>query len=250
MQQIKVFIVGISGKVGKMLCSRANENGAQVVGGIDLVKADGYPTFTSAEQVDTAMDVIIDFSRPETLDDVVYLAKKFNAPVVSATTGLTKEQNQKLNALAKKIPVVQSGNMSVGVNVMNKLVKLATELLGESYDVEIIEKHHNQKVDAPSGTAMMLARSVSDGKKSEPNFVYGREGISKRNENDVTIHAVRGGTIVGEHDVLFCGNDEIVTISHTALSRKIFVDGAFRAAKFLVNASPALYSMNDVLSKK
>lgn len=243
----KIFLFGIGGRMGNMIveCANASEK-AQVVGGFDKVAHASVPTYTSLNDIDCDFDVIVDFSLPALLPTVIELAKKSGKGVVSATTGYTDEQVAQLTELSKTVPVLRSGNMSMGVNLLLDLVEKATKVLADSFDIEIIEKHHNQKVDAPSGTAKMLADSVKS-VKTDARYLYGREGVSKREKNDVTIHAVRGGTIVGEHDVIFAGNDEIITISHTALSRKIFANGAIRAAEFIKDKKNGYYTMKNAL---
>ncbi|MCL2847367.1 MAG: 4-hydroxy-tetrahydrodipicolinate reductase [Firmicutes bacterium] len=249
---IKLFIIGIDGKMGRAVCRASTETeDFELVGGFDAVPykdLSGYEVFAETKKaVNVEYDVIIDFSRPETLDDVITLTKG-KIPVVLATTGYSKSDLKKIDTLSKKVPVFLSGNMSWGVFVLQKLVSDATKLLWDSFDVEIIEKHHNQKVDAPSGTANMLADSIKANVTLPPNFIYGREGNeTKRNKNEVAIHAIRGGTVVGEHEVSFYGKDEVITISHSALSRNIFATGALRAGKFLIDKKPGLYSMKDMM---
>ena len=217
-----------------------------VVAGFDKIPHNCIKTYQDINDVDCDFDVIVDFSLPILLPNVIELATKKHKNVVFATTGYTPNQLEQINNLSKTVAVLRSGNMSTGVNLVLDLVQRATKILGENFDVEIIEKHHNQKIDAPSGTAMMLADSIKN-EKNDATYVYGRKGSSKRKKSDVTIHAVRGGTIVGEHDIIFAGEDEIITISHTALSRKIFANGTLRAVKFLSNKKCGLYSMKNAL---
>ncbi len=243
----RLFLFGVSGRMGNMIveCAAASRK-ATVVGGFDKIKHATVPTYSAVDEVDCDFDVIVDFSLPTLLDDVISLAKKTNKGVVIATTGYTAEQEQKINDLSSIVPVLRSGNMSLGVNLLLDLVEKAAKTLVDGFDIEIIEKHHNQKVDAPSGTAKMLADGVKK-IKTDARYVYGREGASKREKNDVTIHAVRGGTIVGEHDVIFAGNDEIITLSHVALSRKIFANGAIRAAEFIKDKKCGYFTMKNAL---
>ncbi len=243
----KLFLFGVSGRMGNMIIECASSYGSAVVtGGYDKIPHPTVPTFTSIDSVDCEFDVIVDFSLPTLLDEVIALAKKSNKGVVIATTGYTQEQEKKIEELSSFVPVLRSGNMSMGVNLLLDLVEKAAKTLADGFDIEIIEKHHNQKVDAPSGTAKMLADSVKK-VKSDARYLYGRQGASKREKDDVTIHAVRGGTIVGEHEVIFAGNDEIITLSHVALSRKIFANGAIRAAEFILGKKCGYYSMKNVL---
>ena len=242
---MRAFIIGINGKMGRMLVDTAAESGFTAVGGLDRVPHPTVPTFADASAVNVAFDVIIDFSRPELLDSIIALSRAHKTPVVLATTGYSEKQLAEIEQPSCEVPVLKSANMSIGVNLLLSLVAQAAKALG-NYDIEIVEKHHNKKVDAPSGTALLLADAARDARGTAP-YVYGRNGHCPRNEGEIGIHAVRGGTIVGEHDVLFCGKDETVSISHTALSRVVFAQGAFRAAHFLLTASPGLYSMKDVL---
>lgn len=247
---INVFLIGISGKMGNMICQcKQDFPDINISGGLDTVKHPLYPTFSTAKEVDVPADVIIDFSRPETLDSIIYLCDKLNCSAILATTGYDKCDTEKIDALAKRQAVLRSGNMSLGVTLLTELVTRAAQALGENFDVEIVEKHHNQKVDAPSGTALMLADAVVKGMSENSRIVEGRTGKDcKRQKGDVGISAVRGGTIVGQHDVMFCGNDEIVTLSHTALSRKIFAVGALKAARFMAKQKSGLYEMRDVIN--
>lgn len=242
---INIFVVGISGKMGANILACAEDcDDIVVTGGLDSVKSDRVPTFSRAADVNVPIDVIVDFSRPETLNEIVSLAERYRCPVVLATTGYDEAQLQKIKALSSRCGVLHSGNMSLGVNLLTGLVKKAAAVL-DGFDIEIVEKHHNKKVDAPSGTALMLAEAV---KKDDNFIVSGRSGKStKRDPKEIGISSVRGGTIVGEHDVMFIGDDEIVTISHTALSRKLFARGAIKAARFMVGKTSGMYDMNDVL---
>ena len=193
-------------------------------------------------------DVIIDFSNPKNLDMIYDYSLKTKTPVVFATTGYSDQELKKIDELSKSVPVLRSANFSLGVILLNKLVKMATPILKDGYDIEIIEAHHNKKVDAPSGTAKMLLKSVLD--ETGYDVKPGRDGYCPRNKNEVGIHAVRGGTIVGEHEVLFCGTDEVITLKHSAQSKKIFATGAIKAAKWLADKPVGFYDMEDVLFGK
>ena len=216
--------------MGNFIVDCCRNTDCEVVGGYDIVAHPTIPTFTSVSDISVDFDVIVDFSRACLLSEVVKLAKATKKGVVLATTGYSEEDEKVISDLSTFVPVLRSGNMSVGVNLLLSLVETATKALADKFDIEIIEKHHNQKADAPSGTALMLANEVKK-IKTDAKYLYGRQGESKREKEDVTIHAVRGGTIVGEHDVIFAGNDEIITLSHTALS----------------TATPGLYSMKNAL---
>lgn len=244
---MNIFIVGISGKMGKALCERANTYGCTVAGGLDRIPASNHLTFNTADEVNVPIDAIIDFSRPETLPEVIKLANRYLCPCVMATTGYTDAQEARIAELSKTVAVFRSANMSVGVNVISLLVQKAAQIL-DGYDIEVVERHHNQKADAPSGTAKMLCKSLEKGLGCSPAYRYGRdENSGKRVTGEIGVHAVRGGTVVGEHEVSFYGNDETVTISHTALSRTVFADGALRAALFLKGKKSGLYDMSDML---
>ncbi len=196
--------------------------------------------------ITTPADCLIDFSHHSNIEKILLYAQQHNKPLVICTTGFNPVQVELIATAATKIPIVYSQNMSMGVNVMVEAVRRMSAALGDTFDIELIEKHHNLKEDAPSGTAKMLLAAVKD--VDQKNLVNGREGMQKRAKNDIGIHAVRGGTIVGEHTVIFAGNDEILEIKHTALSKKIFAAGALRASQFLTGKKPALYTMSDVLN--
>lgn len=233
---MKVCVVGY-GAMGHIIC--------------DLLKDElAYPValecdYKTLEETDKKFDCIIDFSNPANLDMIIYFAKKYNKPVVFATTGYTDEQINKINDLANYVPVLRSANFSLGVILLNRLVKQITPILKNDFDIEITEAHHHHKVDSPSGTAKMLLKSVVDATNFEPN--YERFGYSPRKPNEVGVHSIRGGSIVGEHEVMYCGEDEVIALSHKAQSKKIFAVGAIKAAHFLVNQEIGLYDMEDVL---
>ena len=202
---------------------------------------------TSLFEIKEHIDVIIDFSNPANLDMIIDYSKKNNTPVVIATTGFSDEQKEKIADLSKNVPVLWSSNYSLGVILLNRLVREITPILKDSFDIEIIEAHHNKKIDAPSGTAKMLLNSILEAKDFK--VVNGREGVSKRDPyNEVGVHAIRGGTIVGEHEVIFAGNDEILTLKHSAHSKAIFAVGAIKGALWLLDKKECgLYNMEDVL---
>lgn len=191
-------------------------------------------------------NVIIDFSHFSRLNSLLDYAKNNKLPLVIATTGYDNETLEKLKEFSKEIPILLSSNMSLGVNLMQDILKKIVPVLYGKYDIEVIEKHHNKKVDSPSGTAKSILEVIENGCQDKMIEQYGREGIKKREKNEIGVHVVRGGTIVGEHSVLFCGNDEIIEIKHTAMSKKIFAEGALTAAKFLANKPAGLYSMKDI----
>ena len=247
---IKVIVNGSLGKMGKVLTRCVNEDkDTELVCGCSMPTGEttDYKLYNKMSEIKEEADVIIDFSHFSALDDVLSYALKTKTTLVIATTGFTKEQLETIKEASKIIPIFHSSNMSLGVNVMLKLVKEAAKAL-KGFDIEIIEKHHNKKVDAPSGTAIMVANAVKE-VLPEVTYNYGRHGRdAKRMENEVGIHAVRGGTIVGEHEAIFAGLDEEVMISHRAQSKDIFANGAITAAKYLVNKEAGYYNMDDMLS--
>jgi len=198
-------------------------------------------------ELEDDFDVIIDFSNPANLDMIIDYSKKNKKPVVFATTGYSEEQLEKINELSKTSPVLRSANFSLGVILLNRLVKEATPILKDFY-IEIVEAHHNKKVDSPSGTAKMLLKSVVDATGYEA--IYGRNGYSPRQKNEIGVHSLRGGTVVGEHEVNYYGVDEVISLKHSAHSKKIFAVGAIKAAKWLVNKNAGFYNMEDVLFGK
>lgn len=222
----------------------------QIVCGVDIAQQIcDFPIYNSFDNVKETPDVIIDFSHVSVLEKLLKYAVDKNVPCVIATTGFSQEQILAIKDASKKIPVFFTANMSLGVNLLCALASKAASILGEDFDVEIIEKHHNQKLDAPSGTALMLANAVNS--QFDDSYVYEYDRHSKRlkrPKKEIGIHSIRGGTIVGEHDVLFAGRDETVTLSHSATSKEVFAVGAVKAAEFLKDKSIGLYDMTDVLS--
>lgn len=223
----------------------------KITAGFDLNTAQtfDYEVFSNPAEYGGIADVIIDFSHPSALNCLLQFAVDRKIPAVIATTGLSAEQIEQLHEASKQIPIFFSANMSLGINLLIDLVKRAAKLLEDSFDIEIIEKHHNQKIDAPSGTALAIADSINEVLSQPYQYVYDRHSVrKKRDKKEIGIHAVRGGTIVGEHEVLFAGTDEMVTISHTATSKEIFAQGSLKAAKFLADKEPGMYDMNSMLS--
>lgn len=246
---INALICGICGKMGQNLVSLLENDGEiRAICGVDL-NTDGQkvPVYSAFSAVKEKVDVIIDFSSPAVLKAELDWAVKNNCPVVLASTGYSADDLKLIDETAKRIAVFKTGNFSLGINLLVKLVKKAAETLGDGFDIEIIERHHNQKVDAPSGTALMLAESASSAFEDGKPLVNGRDGIVGKRGKEIGLHAVRGGTIVGEHEVMFAGEDEIITLSHSARSKKVFAVGAIRAAKWLVGKHAGKYDMNDVL---
>ncbi len=227
-----------------------NHDEFEICAGVDPSMPEcAFPVYSSCNDVKEKPDVIIDFSFHAAIGDILNFAVKNSVPAVIATTGFTPEEQKLILDAEGKIPVFRSANMSLGINLLCQLAKKAAKLLPD-FDIEIIEKHHNQKVDSPSGTALMIADEISSVMPDEMKYVYGREGIcGKRTENEIGLHAVRGGTIVGEHDVLFAGPMETLTISHSAQSREILANGAVCAARFLIGKSAGAYSMKDIFTE-
>ena len=249
-----IILCGCNGKMGHVVAQAVDKNeNCAIVGGIDAFGTNNYefPTFTGFTQLDADADVIIDFSNPACLDSLLDYALRNKIPSVICTTGYSKEQVEKINKASEKIAVFYSGNMSLGVNLLIELSKQAAKVLGSDFDIEIIEKHHNLKVDAPSGTALMIADGISSELKKEPQYIYDRHSYrKKRSDNEIGIHAVRGGTIVGEHEVIFAGHDELVTITHQAQSKELFATGAVNAAVYLKDKPAGMYNMSMMLSEK
>ncbi|MGI6703603.1 MAG: 4-hydroxy-tetrahydrodipicolinate reductase [Clostridia bacterium] len=250
---IKAVLNGCNGKMGRMISEEVSKvPDIEIVAGVDKnadVNPCGYPVFESIDLFNGQADVIIDFSRPDSVFSLVPYAIDTKTALMVATTGLSKEHSELLERAAKTVPVFHTANMSVGVNVVKDLCRSVASVLTEGFDVEITEFHHNQKADAPSGTALMLAEAVRDARGGNSKFVYGRAPqTGKRTESEIGIHAVRGGTMPGEHSVLFAGPDEIIEIRHLALSRRIFALGTLRAARFIVRQGPGLYNMDSTIS--
>ena len=248
MEQKTLLIVGSEGRMGRQIALEAGKQGYSLLG-VDRVPGGGaFPVYDSLDKAPAA-DVLVDFSSPACLDGILAYARRHRVPCVLATTGYTDAQRADVEALAKDVPVFRSANMSVGIAVTRYLARKARQMLGEAFDVEIIETHHRQKVDAPSGTAMMLYEAVRDACPGvEPlEAVYGRQGNARREVQEIGIHAVRGGTVAGEHEVRFFGNMERVTIHHSAEDRAVFAVGAVRAATFLLAQSAGMYDMDDML---
>ena len=246
---LRVIISGYSGSMGKVLTKCANEDSElEIVCGASKDDLDvPFKTYHKMSEVEEFADVIIDFSHHSTIDDTLSYAIKTKTPIVIATTGFNDEELTKIKKASNIIPIFHSSNMSLGVNVLVKLVKEAAKSLN-GFDIEIIEKHHNKKLDAPSGTAVMIANGVKE-VLPDSEYIYGRHGRSdKRSSNEIGIHAIRGGTIVGEHTTIFAGHDEVVEIKHSAQSKDIFAKGAIAAAKFLVKQEAGYYNMNNMLN--
>lgn len=249
---LKIIISGCNGKMGQVVESICKaDSQVQVVAGFDVNQTGrDYPVYVSPANFTGEADVIIDFSSPKALDGLLSFAVERHMPIVLATTGYSEEQIAQIHAASREVPVFRSANMSLGINVVLDLVRRAAAILGESYDIEIVERHHNRKVDAPSGTALMLADAAAESLDYQAEYNYGRhERRMPRPKNEIGISSVRGGTIVGVHEVIFAGRDEVIEIRHEAQSREIFASGAVKAAKFLAGATqPGLYDMQQLVA--
>lgn len=238
---MKIAILGAAGRMGQMLCKLAEGTSLQVVSKVDL--AAGYDSDWTSD-----VEGVIDFSYHAAVPPAITKAAEQGLAYVIGTTGLTREEQQAVDAAAKKIPVVQSGNYSLGVNLLVELVRQAAAKLGPEYDIEITEMHHKHKKDAPSGTALMLAKAAAAGRGRAEDFIYGRQGdIGERPAGEIAIHALRGGSVVGDHTVMFAGDVERVELTHKAQGREAFAAGALKALVWAKGRAPGLYTMRDVL---
>lgn len=254
---MEIILSGCCGKMGNsIICATKNFKDCKIVGGIDRTpKACGFPVFETPEEINIKCDVIIDFSHPNNILPLLDYCKKKTIPCVIGTTGFDDSQISKINEFSQYFPIFMSSNMSLAVYVLNELAKIVTKKLGKDFDVEIVEKHHRKKIDAPSGTALTLANSISQTFNNvhnmKMNLTYDRHLLQKdRAKNEIGIHSIRGGSINGEHEIIFAGDGEVLTISHQAESREIFANGAIKAAKFLHKLkgkrSNGMYSMQDL----
>lgn len=249
---IRMIMHGCNGAMGQVITGIAAEDKElSIVAGIDPrdTKQNQYPVFKSLEACNVEADVIVDFASVKAIDELLEYSVKKKLPVVVCTTGLSEEQVKKVEEASRKVAVLRSANMSLGVNLLLKLVKEAALTLAEAgFDIEILEKHHNQKLDAPSGTALALAESMNEAMDQAYHYKYDRTLTrEKRDKLEIGIQSIRGGSIVGEHDVIFAGTDEVITFNHTAYSKAIFAKGAVSAAKFLAGKKPGFYTMKDVI---
>lgn len=250
-----IIIHGCNGKMGQVVAAMAaKDTDIKVVAGIDR-STDTYdnpfPVYGSLRECHEDCDVIIDFSLPQALPALLEGALSRKCALVIATTGFSQKELEIIEAHSKDIPIFQAANMSIGINLMYQLIQKTAQVLGDSFDIEIVEKHHNEKVDAPSGTAYALADAINEVFLNSKNYIYGRHSKNDmRSTSDLGIHSIRGGTIVGQHTVLFAGKDETIEIEHTAYSKQIFAVGALRAAKYMANRAPGLYNMKNVLDDR
>lgn len=246
-----IAICGANGKMGKTIynCVKDRDD-CKVIAGIDLYTEQyaDFPIVASPAELPVKPDVIIDFSNPASLNGLLEYGLSTNTPIVVASTGYSDEQIAKIKSASEQIPIFFTFNMSLGINLLVHLAKKATEVLGDRFDIEIVEKHHNQKIDAPSGTAIMLANAINETMDNSKTYIYDRHSRrQKRDKSEIGMHAIRGGTIVGEHDVIFAGNDEIITLSHSATSKSVFAEGSIKAAIYLKDKPAGLYDMQMLI---
>lgn len=250
----RIIMNGCNGHMGQVISGLvASDADAEMAAGIDMAdnKDNGYPVFTNIIDCDVEADVIIDFSSPKALDGVLAYSVEHQVPVVLCTTGLSQEQLVQIEEASSKVAILKSANMSLGINTLLKLIQDAAKVLATAgFDMEIVEKHHKLKKDAPSGTALALADSLNEAMENQYHYVYDRsQDMNAREDKEIGLSAVRGGTIVGEHEVIFAGPDEVIEFKHTAYSKAVFGKGAVEAAKFLAGKAPGYYNMSDVINQ-
>jgi 4-hydroxy-tetrahydrodipicolinate reductase len=249
---VKVIMHGCNGKMGQVISDIISQDDTmKIVAGIDPynLKKNDYPVFSDIFQCDIIADVIIDFASAAAVDKLLKYAVEKNTPIVLCTTGLSDEQLYKVKEVSEQVAILKSANMSLGVNLLFKLVKAATAVLAKDYDIEIVERHHNQKVDAPSGTALAFADAINEVLDNEYEYNYDRsKDRKKRSKKEIGMSAVRGGTIVGDHEIIFAGMDEVIEFKHSAQSKNIFAKGAISAAKFLAGKPAGMYDMSHVVN--
>ncbi|MCL2634759.1 MAG: 4-hydroxy-tetrahydrodipicolinate reductase [Oscillospiraceae bacterium] len=243
----KIALSGANGRMGKVIAGLVSERSdCEIVAGIDV---SGGEYYTKISDMREQADVIIDFSHSSATPDLLTYCKMKNIPLVIATTGYKEDEIQQIKTASGQVPIFFTFNMSLGINLLQDLARRAVRVLGEQFDVEIIERHHNRKKDAPSGTAIMLAEAINDEFDRPKRYIYDRHNVFKPRERDeIGLHAVRGGTIVGEHEIVFAGHDEVITLSHSAQSREVFAVGAINAALFMAGRENGLYDMSDLLN--
>ena len=250
----KIIMHGCNGAMGQTITKIVEETqNAEIVAGIDIVdnRDNGYPVFTNIKDCNVEADVIIDFCSAKAMDALLDYCEEKKMPVVVCTTGLSEDQLARIEALSKKVAVLKSANMSLGINTLFKLVQDAAKVLATAgFDIEIVEKHHNQKIDAPSGTALALADSINEAMDNQYEYIYDRsQKREKRDKKELGLSAVRGGTIVGEHEIIFAGTDEVIEFKHTAYSKAVFAKGSVSAAQFLAGKPAGFYDMRDVIAE-
>lgn len=249
---VDIILCGCGGKMGAAVReSVKNREDCRITAGVDISgqPQDGFPVYIALEEVREHADVIIDFSHPSALEPILeYCRQHPGLAAILCTTGYSQEQVEDIKRASEELPLFYSRNMSLGVNLLIELAKKAEAVLGDAFDVEIVEMHHNQKIDAPSGTALMIADAVNEVRENSMKYTYDRHSQRKKREkSEIGLHSVRGGTIVGEHQVIFAGRHEVLTLSHSAQSKELFASGAVNAAVFMKNKAPGLYSMSDLV---
>lgn len=247
-----ILLCGVCGKMGHAVVRASIDNkDTCIVAGYDIKPSHdaSFPVYTDLSEIKETIDVIIDFSHPSLTDSILAYSVEKHIPAVICTTGLSNEQVDKIKEYSQRTPIFFSANMSLGVNLLIDLACRAAKLLEDTFDIEIIEKHHNQKIDAPSGTALAIADAIAEDISYEPEYTYDRHSVrKKRNKSEIGIHSLRGGTIVGEHSIIYAGCDEVIELKHTATSKEVFAVGALKAASFIKNVENGLYSMKDLIS--
>lgn len=252
---VRAIMNGANGHMGRVITGIIeNDPDIEIVAGVDPFDGveNKYPVYASISDVREEADVIIDFSNPKAVDSLLTYCTEKNVPVVLCTTGLSDEQLEEVSKASEKTAVLRSGNMSLGINTLLDIMEKATKVFAEAgFDVEIVEAHHNQKLDAPSGTAIALADAVNEAADGRYHYVYDRhDRRQKRDSKEIGISSIRGGNIVGEHEVIFAGQDEVITFKHQATSKAVFGKGAVEAAKFLAGKPAGMYDMRDVIAAK
>lgn len=247
-----IILCGCNGKMGAAVQNFVNQReDCQIVAGVDISPADTgvFPVYSSLNDVKETAEVVVDFSHPTALSSILnYCRSHSGTAAVLCTTGYSKEQTKEIQDASKELPLFYSRNMSLGVNLLIELAKKAEAVLGDAFDVEIVEMHHNQKIDAPSGTALMIADAINQVRGDGMNYVYDRHSQRKKREKkEIGLHSVRGGTIVGEHQVIFAGQSEVITLSHSAQSKELFAAGAVNAAVYMTGKEPGLYDMSHLV---
>lgn len=249
---LNILLSGVSGAMGGILQEIiAAGDDTQIIAGYDATPMTTlpFPVYSDLSEFTGKADVIIDFSHFKAFPGIFKYASENKVPLVIATTGLSAEDLIQIEEGSKSFPIFKTANMSLGINLLVKALKSISPQLEAGFDIEIIEKHHNRKIDAPSGTALLLADAINDSLENPKTYTYGREGRdAKRTENEMGIHAIRGGTIPGEHSAIFAGNDEIIEFKHSALSKKVFAEGAVKAARYIADKTPGLYDMSMLIN--
>ena len=248
----RIIMNGCNGKMGQVISRLVEEDSeAEIVCGVDIntEAKNSYPVVGSIDEFDGEADVVIDFSHPSCLTNILSYCKRKNTPVILATTGYSTEQKDEFKAASEDIPVFFSANMSLGINLLISLAKQAAKLLEGSFDIEIVERHHNKKIDAPSGTALAIADAIDETLSFPAEYVFDRHSVRRKRKNtEIGISAVRGGTIVGDHEIIFAGNDEVIELSHHAHSKEVFAVGAIKAAKYMAGKPAGMYDMNMLVA--